>query len=112
MIDINGAERYFAQGNHVESAAWAAFPPSARRGAVIQARRLLERALGRALKDDEADFNPGDTARDEFAVYEQALYILSHSRIYDAGSQAPYPTALNQVSDGIGGISREALRWF
>lgn len=113
MIDIDGAEVYFA--SHPRGAVWSAFPSEARTAAVAHARRILARGLNRTLDDSLAAYAEGDRYRDDFAVYEQALHMLETGRVADATAGAPYPVATQPVDDGNGRpvdlYAPEALRW-
>lgn len=118
MIDYDNAQIYFGAANHHKAAVWAAFGSAARAGAIAAARRVLARALGRTLTDDEAAYAEGDRTRDEYAVYEQALWMLENGQIADATGNDPVPilTGRSDAADGSGdknfGIfAPEALRW-
>jgi hypothetical protein len=79
---------------------------------------VLTRALGRPLNDAEAAYSEGDRTRDEYAVYEQALWMLENGQIADATGNDPVPILAGRqdTADGSGGNSfslfaSEALRW-
>lgn len=65
-------EAYLKPGNHVKANTWKGFDPSQHEAAFVQAQRELMVSLGRELEDPDAT----DVYRDDYAVYEQALYIL------------------------------------
>lgn len=113
MIDIDGAEAYFA--GHPRGAVWAAFPGESREAAVAHARRVLSRGLNRKLDDALDAYEEGDRYRDDYAVYEQALHMLSTGRVGDANAGAPYPVAMQPAGDGPTNppdlYAPEALRW-
>lgn len=118
MIDFDGAQAYFGGNTHYKSAVWSAFDQGRRIAAVASARRTLSRVLGRSLRDNEPAFAEGDRRRDEFAVYEQALWMLEHGQIADASGFAPVPVLTGEVdkagvdADGVAGLyAPEALRW-
>lgn len=92
MIDINSVNIYFASSH--ESSVWTAYPIEARIAAIASARRIFGRALGRALNDNEAAYQEGDMYREEYAVAEQALYLLRTGKIADGQSNSPYPVAM------------------
>jgi hypothetical protein len=113
MISIDNADTYFSSTGHVNAAVWAAFTDDQRAAAVASARRVLSRGLRREMADNEAAYAEGDTERDEYAVYEQALHMLVNGRITDASSGSPYPIAV-KTSEEIkraSYYSEEALRW-
>lgn len=78
-INLDGANGYFAPENHSKAAVWMRYSVVQRTGAIAEAKRDLSRALKRALDENEPPFKPGDRRREEFAVYEQALWRLEGS---------------------------------
>ncbi len=114
MSTINraDADQYF--GAHAKTAEWFGFPEGSREGAIAGARRTLSRGLGRELYEYEA-YSEGDQARDDYAVYEQALYDLQRSRVSDPTSGIPYPVAMPSQSETTipftSLYSPDALRW-
>ena len=74
MIDTRGATVYFKTTTF--SAKWAEYSDDQKKAAVEMAKREFSRALGRPLREDEPPYQLGDTVREEFAAYEQALYTL------------------------------------
>jgi len=113
MISRDNADIYFDASSHVNAAVWAAYTENQRTAAVASARRVLARALRREMNDDEAAYVEGDTERDEYAVYEQALHMLVNGRITDADSGSPYPIAVKPSEElkRSSYYSEEALRW-
>lgn len=118
MIDINGAQVYFSSSNHHKSAIWSAFHQSHRIGAIASARRVLSRSLKRKLNDEEPEYKESDNRRDDFAVYEQSIWMLEHGQIADAGGSEPISILTGDVdkagvdNDGVAGLyAPEALRW-
>jgi hypothetical protein len=118
MIDYDNAQIYFGAANHHKAAGWAAFGSGHRVGAIAAARRVLTRALGRPLNDAEAAYSEGDQRRDEYAAYEQALWMLENGQVADATGNDPVPILAGRqdTADGSGGNSfslfaSEALRW-
>lgn len=117
MIDYNGAQEYF--GQHVRGSVWAAFSEEVRRAAVVHARRVLSRALSRDLRDDLEPYVEGDRYRDDFAVYEQAIYMLETGRVASGTAGMPYPVAVKPSGRSRPAkgerekplIAPEALRW-
>jgi hypothetical protein len=97
MIDITGANAYFAE--HYAGAVWLAFPIAARTAAIASARRLLAKALGRAMNDDEPAYVEGQMYSEAFSCYEQALYFLQTGRIADGANNSPYPVAMSTAGE-------------
>lgn len=120
MIDFDGSQIYFSDTNHYKAAVWSAFEQYRKIAAIATARRILSRAIfpKRSLNDNEAAYSEGDARRDEYAVYEQALWLLEHGQVADASGSAPVPVLIGEVdsagvdSDGVAGLfAPEALRW-
>lgn len=116
MITVGGANAYFKA--HTHGASWAEYTGEQKSVAIQQARRDLARAIGRPMRDDEPPYVEGEKRRDEFAVYEQALYILLRDVLPEAGGNAIPPldgderkTARETLSTGMGKWSIEALSW-
>lgn len=116
-IDVNGADTYFSSRTSGDD--WAAYSAEQRKAAIEQAKRDFSRALGRAMDEDEAQYRYGDRTRDEYAVYEQALYTLLRDAVQKGASLSPVPS-LNPDeaeeprkvhSTGFGKWSAEALAW-
>lgn len=74
MIDTKGAAQYFASTTFSEK--WAEYTTAQKEAAIEMAKREFARALGRPLKEDEPAYQYGDTTREEYAAYEQALFTL------------------------------------
>ena len=72
--DIDDANEYFKSDNHLKSYDWTGYDTKLRVGALAQALRELQVGLGREMEDPDDD----DTYRDDYAVFEQALYILEN----------------------------------
>lgn len=120
-INLAGAQTYFSSSNHHKAAIWSGFAQAHRTGSIAAARRILARALGRAMDDDEAAYAEGDRTRDEYAVYEQALWMLENGQVADATGNDPVPVLTGRAeSAGVtdragerryGAFAPEALRW-
>lgn len=115
-ICIQNANAYF-KGRTI-GARWAEYSAEQKTAALDQARRDLSRALGRPMRDDEPPYREGDTKRDEFAVYEQAVYSLLRDTLPSGGgSSVPSlepdeaKPASNTLAVGGGKWSIEALSW-
>lgn len=116
MISVGNANNYFQ--SHVHGDAWGEYSGEQKDHAITQARRDLSRALGRPIQDDEPPYVEGDKKRDEFAVYEQALYTLL-SGVQPKGGGNPVPSLEpdekkptgKSLATGGGKWSLEALSW-
>ena len=111
--------QYFAAGQHMKAATWAQAEEDACTSAICGARRILARALGRAMDDAEAAYSEGDQTRDEYAVYEQALWLIENGVVANGqGSAALAQMAGAQDAGNRVATARqaslyapEALRW-
>lgn len=116
MIGIDNANAYFK--SHPMGATWGEYSTEQRTTAIEYAKRELSRALGRALNEKEPQYRYGDRVRDEYAVYEQALYVLLRDcQPKSAGVVMPsaepdeaQPTA-HTMANGKDHFAAEALRW-
>lgn len=72
---ITDANTYFAATNHVRALDWANYSTNERTGALAQAKRELELFIGRDVEDPAAS----DHFRDDYAIFEQAMYILDNT---------------------------------
>ena len=116
MIDVNGADAYFATRTMGET--WKEFSADQRKGAIEQAKRDFSRALGRPMREDEPQYRYGDQTRDEYAVYEQALFtLLRDANPNGTGTDIPSlePDEKQDrrytLGSGRGKWSEEALAW-
>lgn len=116
-ITLDRAAEYFKK--HVSRDLWNEYSADQKERAILQARRDLSRALGRAIRDDEPPYREGDRTRDEFAVYEQAIYTLLREENPRGVAESPVPS-LNQTEvpapgrsrmSGYGKYAPEALSW-
>lgn len=115
-ITVQNANAYFR--GHTLGSSWNEYSGEQKDMAIQQARRDLSRALGRALDDEEPPYVEGDTKRDEYAVYEQAVYSLIRS-VQPNGGGSSVPSLepdeakpkIHQLSIGGGKWSMEALSW-
>jgi len=73
--DIDDANTYFGVGNHVKTYDWTSYETAERTASLAQAQRELEVFLNRDLSDP-AD---SDRYRDDYACFEQALFILEET---------------------------------
>lgn len=116
MISVDNANAYFSTRTIGEQ--WNEYTVKQRQTAIDQAVRDLSRAIGRKIREDEPQFRLGDTRRDEYAVYEQAVFSLIRD-VMPAGGGSAVPS-LNPdevkeprttLSTGCGKWSMEALAW-
>lgn len=115
-ITHENAAAYF--GTHPEGHIWTQAGDTAQQNVLAQARRQLARALGRALSDTEAAYVEGDTRRDEYAVYEQALWLIKNGVVANGEGSAPDALLTADGADPGQPARRdtrvygpEALRW-
>lgn len=79
---ITDANTFFAATNHVRALDWSNYSTDERTGALAQAKRELELFIGRDAEDPAST----DRFRDDYAIFEQALYILDET-VRTIGSQ-------------------------
>lgn len=116
MICIDNADAYFR--SHPMGANWEEYSADQRTNAVEYAKRELSRALGRPMKENEPPYSYGDRVRDEYAVYEQALYVLLRDCqpkstgvvMPSAEPDEAQPTS-HTMASGKDHFAAEALRW-
>ena len=72
---ITDANTYYAATNHIKAFDWAQYSTDERTGGLAQAQREVEVYLNRDLSDPTA----GDRYRDDYAIFEQALFILEET---------------------------------
>lgn len=116
MIDISNANAYFAA--HPMGAVWKEYAELQRTTAIEYAKRELSRALGRAMKEDEGPYSYGERVRDEYAVYEQALYVLlrdcqpkSTGVVMPSAEPDEAQPVAHTMASGKDHFAAEALRW-
>jgi len=116
MICIDNAGAYFK--SHPMGAVWAEYSAAQRSSAVEYAKRELSRALGRPMKENEPPYSYGDRTRDEYAVYEQALYVLlrdcqpqSAGVVMPSAEPDEAQPAAHTLANGKDHFAAEALRW-
>jgi len=113
-IDLMGSNTYF--GTHSKFKVWngGEYSKEQKDGAIDQAKRDLSREFGRPMREDEPPYRYGDRARDEFAVYEQALHILRLGGVAFGKSSAVPPLDAGETVPELAGnemISPAAMRW-
>ena len=70
--EISDCNTYFGATNHVQAYTWDQYETDERAGAFAQAKRELEVFLARDLTDPSSS----DKYRDDYAHFEQTLFIL------------------------------------
>ena len=116
MIDYAASLTYFR--NHPHGAVWTAAGATQGAAAIAHARRTLSRALARPLDDYETTYIEGDTEREEYAVYEQALWSIENGIVAGGDGATPLPV-LSSSPDSPDSARQsdrqffapEALRW-
>ncbi len=115
-INVQGASAYFRKTTF--SAKWAEYSTEQREAAIAQAKRELGKALHRPMREDEPPYADGDAKRDEYAVYEQALYTLVRdTEPMGSGAAIPSLDADDRrpvgytLKEGFGNWSKRALSW-
>lgn len=73
---ITEANDYFSDENHVQAFDWANYTTKERKSALAQAQRELEVFLNRPLYDPTSSLR----YRDDYAHFEQSLFILENTR--------------------------------
>lgn len=116
MINVQNANSYFA--GRTVGRFWAEYSGAQKEAALSQARRELSRAIGRPMRDDEPPYQEGERKRDEYAVYEQALYSLLRDTMPEGTGEAlpslngdETKSKLSLMAVGGGKWSIEALAW-
>jgi len=110
---VSDCETYYHPDNHLQSYSWRKYNKNEKNAAFTQAKRELEVSLGRELEDPYDD----DVYRDDYAHFEQALYILENTpRQLKDGVVEVIDLAKDknkQIIDRRGvGISPQAKRFF
>jgi hypothetical protein len=113
-ITRSGADGYFAEAKHIKHAIWSSYGTKDRDAAVALAERNIWRARGTNL-DDVSAYTALDLVRHDYAVFEQALYLLQNSDAVSNGEQTgvKYPGLLEgtEPTNDIGRFGPEAQRW-
>lgn len=115
-ITWNGTLSYFDAESHIRATVWQQFGERQQKAAIAQAKRQLSRAIDDDIEDEIIDTDD-HVYRPDYAVYEQALWLLENGVIADADNAAPAALSSDpEQSDGArdsqrGLLSPEALRW-
>ena len=73
--EISDCNTYFGATNHVQAYTWDQYEDNEKSGAFAQAKRELEVYLGRDLTDPSSS----DKYRDDYAHFEQTLFLLEQT---------------------------------
>jgi hypothetical protein len=114
---LTNAEVYFAPTNHIKSAEWAAFESDIKQAAIAQAKRILGRIAKCADIEAFIVTNAATGVIPEYAIYEQALWMLQNQPMANADGSFAVVQAADPETDNnarkaqMAEISPEALRW-
>ena len=113
---VTGSETYFAPANHLRASIWEKFEENQKAAAIAHAKRILNRAC--AMDDIETEIDVTMEINPEYAIYEQALYMLMNAPVGNAdGSFAMAAMAADPETEKkarkaeTGLIAPEALAW-
>lgn len=114
---LSGAEAYFAPGNHIHAERWSKQEEPRLNAAIAQARRVLSRLVPCADIETEIDVDMDNGINPEYAIYEQAIWILANVPMLNADQTLPIPEAADPDTESgarkaqTAIIAPEALRW-
>ena len=77
---LDDCDAYYRPNNHIKGNKWNAYDSEIRNAAFVQAQRDIKLYLNRTLEDPSAS---QAVYRDDYAVYEQALYMLENGNIQE-----------------------------
>ena len=100
---VEDANEYFLPSNHIKSYSWRKYNKDDKVAAFAQAVRVLQASQGREMEDPDSD---DDTYRDDYAVYEQALFILENTPRQLSGG---VPNVVNLVDDNNDELERKGV---
>lgn len=121
---VSNAELYFAPTNHIQASSWARYQPDQKQAAIVQAKRLLNRAYTTRTATQTVVDIEHDLARlvawglnPEYAIYEQALFMLQNQPMFNAdetmavaeAADPESPSKARRPNEAV--IAPEALRW-
>lgn len=113
-IDLNDATTYFS--SHIRAQVWNGFAEPHRTAAIAHAKRVLSRAMNTDIDSETVDASDY-VYRPDYAVYEQALWILENGVIANGEQSAPAfvaasPESPDNARDSQKALlSPEAMRW-
>lgn len=92
------ADDYFGPQNHVRSPQWKSFDAPLRDAAIAHAKRMVSRTINTEVTDETVDNDI--YYRPDYAVYEQALYMLMNSdAVPNAERTGPHFNAVDEEED-------------
>ncbi len=122
-ISLSNANSYFNPKNHVKSAVWEGFGEPEREAGIAHAKRIVSRAIQVDVDEEVADMDITSDAyyRPDYAVYEQALFMLANSQaIPNAEQTAPHwiandgtnqPSGVKSGAEDIFSLCPEAAQY-
>lgn len=84
-ININQANLYFSNSNHIKHSIWADIDDDDKQAAIGHAKRLIALILDTTI--NESTTSDSDFPRHDIAVYEQALWMLEQSQVIPNGDE-------------------------
>jgi hypothetical protein len=114
---LSNAEAYFGAANHIKAPTWAAFEPEVKQAAIAQAKRVLNRQARVEDIESELAVDMAGGINPEYAIYEQALWLLSNLPMANADNsfaivEAADPETTSKARKAqVAEISPEAIRW-
>lgn len=114
---LSGAESYFSPENHLQSAQWSRQDENKRKASIVHAKRILSRMVHVADIEAEIDVDVDDGINPEYAIYEQALWMLQNAPMINADETLPIPEASDPETESGARksqqaiIAPEAIRW-
>ena len=109
QITPQNADAYFALGSHANGELWLKFAAPHRAGAVATARRMFEREFRRTL--DDAGERDTVSYREDYAVYEQALWLLLGTPFGDASGGDAVSVLQGDAEGATEANGRRRPRW-
>lgn len=112
---VAGSEIYLDKNNHLRAYVWSKFDELQKAGAIAHAKRILNRAC--AVDDIEDEIATTAEINPEYAIYEQALWMLMNAPMDNADGSFAVATAADPKAEGkarkaeTGLIAPEALAW-
>jgi hypothetical protein len=113
--DLTSAEAYFEQENHIHAASWARYNEQQKKAALAQAARILARAC--SVADVTAEFDTDESINPEYAIFEQALFMLQNLPMANSDDTMAVPEAADP-QDPAGArkpdarlLAPEAIAW-
>ena len=114
-VTLAGSNTYFSTTTHIHASVWAAFSDNQKTAAIAQALRILNRTFDLAIATDET-VDADDFYQPDYAVYEEALWLLVNSDAIPNGEQsgAKFLTLTaggKNKKQQVGLIAPEAKAW-